>query len=109
MEATQQNLQRVGDIVQELGKQLESLNRQARRAEKYKTIKAEIRELEIRAAASRYLELTATRRAAEERHGELQREASELSARIAELEAATEADRTRLTEGEARLQALTAQ
>ena len=39
MEATQQNLQRVADIVQELGKQLESLNRQARKAEKYKALK----------------------------------------------------------------------
>src|SRR5512137_1349631 len=52
LEATQQNLQRVGDIVQELGKQLESLNRQARRAEKYKALKTEIRELELRASAA---------------------------------------------------------
>jgi chromosome segregation protein len=109
MEATHQNLTRVADIVQELGKQLESLNRQARRAEKYKAVKAEIRELELRAAAARFLELTATRRAAEERHAELAREAGELTARIAELEAATEADRGRLAEGEARLQELTAQ
>jgi len=65
MEATHQNLTRVADIVQELGKQLEALNRQARRAEKYKTLKAEIRELELRAAAARYLELTATRRMAD--------------------------------------------
>ncbi|MGB8933379.1 MAG: chromosome segregation protein SMC, partial [Anaeromyxobacteraceae bacterium] len=109
MEATHQNLTRVADIVQELGKQLESLNRQARRAEKYKAIKAEIRELELRAAAARFLELTATRRAAEERHAVLAREAGELSARIVELEAATEADRGRLAEGELRLQELTAQ
>jgi chromosome segregation protein len=108
MEATQQNLLRVADIVQELGKQLESLNRQARRAEKYKTLRAEIRELELRSAAARYLELTATRRAAEERHATLQAEAAALTARIAELEGATEADRARITEGEARLQALTA-
>ena len=45
MEATQQNLVRVADIVQELGKQLESLNRQARKAEKYKALRAQIREL----------------------------------------------------------------
>src|SRR5512138_2933134 len=107
MEATQQNLLRVADIVQELGKQLESLNRQARRAEKYKTIRAEIRELELRAAAARYLELTATRRAAEERHAELQAEATTLGSRIAELEGAIEADRTRIAEGEARLQEVT--
>src|SRR5574342_981859 len=70
MEATQQNLTRVADIVQELGKQLETLNRQARKAEKYKALRAQIRELELPAAAARYLELTATRRAAEERHAQ---------------------------------------
>jgi chromosome segregation protein len=108
MEATHQNLTRVADIVQELGKQLEALNRQARRAEKYKALKAEIRELELRAAAARYLELTATRRAAEERHAVARGEEAELAARLVELEAALEADRGRLAEGEARLGELTA-
>jgi chromosome segregation protein len=61
MEATQQNLMRVADLVQELGKQLESLNRQARKAEKYKALKAQIRELELKSAAARYLEITTRR------------------------------------------------
>ncbi len=108
MEATQQNLMRVADIVQELGKQLESLNRQARKAEKYKALKAQIRELELRAAAARYLEITATRRAAEERQAALRAEDLELAARVAELEASLEQDRTRLAEGEARLAELSA-
>src|SRR5512136_1495809 len=90
MEATQQNLLRVADIVQELGKQLESLNRQARKAEKYKAVRAQIRELELRTAAARYLELTATRRAADERHTLLRAEEAELSARLVELDAALE-------------------
>jgi chromosome segregation protein len=107
MEATHQNLTRVADIVQELGKQLEALNRQARRAEKYKTLKAEIRELELRAAAARFLELTATRRAAEERLSVARGEELELAARLAELEAALEADRERLAGSEARLADLT--
>src|SRR5512143_701777 len=96
MEATQQNLLRVADIVQELGKQLESLNRQARKAEKYKALKAQIRELELRAAAARYLEITATRRAAEERLAGHRGEEVELAARLAELEAAVEQDRAAL-------------
>src|SRR3990170_1176901 len=58
MEATQANLVRVADIVTELGKQLDSLNRQARKAEKYKALKAQIRELELAHASSRYLEIT---------------------------------------------------
>ncbi len=106
MEATHQNLTRVADIVQELGKQLESLNRQARKAEKYKALKGQIRELELRAAAARFLEITATRRAAEERQATLRAEELELAARVAELDGALEQDRARLTEGEARLAAL---
>ncbi len=103
MEATQQNLMRVADLVQELGKQLESLNRQARRAEKYKALKTRIRELELRAAAARYLELTATRRAAGERHAELKASEAELAARVAEIDAMLERDRAALAESEARV------
>jgi chromosome segregation protein len=108
MEATQQNLTRVADIVQELGKQLDSLNRQARKAEKYKALKAHIRELELRAAAARYLEITATRRSAEERLALFKTEEGEVQARIAEIEAAVEQDRARLAEGEGRLGELSA-
>jgi chromosome segregation protein len=107
MEATHQNLTRVADLVQELGKQLESLNRQARRAEKYKSLKGQIRELELATAAARFLELTATRRAAEERHAVAKVEEAELAARLIELEAAAEVDRRRLSESEARLNELT--
>jgi len=103
MEATQQNLMRVADIVQELGKQLEALNRQARKAEKYKGLKAQIRELELRAAAARYLEITATRRSAEERHALLKAEEVELAARVVEVEGAVDQDRARLAEDEGRL------
>jgi chromosome segregation protein len=103
MEATQQNLMRVADLVQELGKQLDSLNRQARKAERYKALKAQIRELELKSAAARFLEITATRRAAEERHAALRSEDAELAARIAELDAAGEQDRGLLGEGEARV------
>jgi chromosome segregation protein len=108
MEATQQNLTRVADIVQELGKQLESLNRQARKAEKYKALKARIRELELRSGAARYLEIVATRRSAEERLALLRAEDGEVQARVAEIEAAVEQDRGRLAEGEGRLAELSA-
>ena len=103
MEATQQNLLRVADIVQELGKQLESLNRQARKAEKYKALRAEIRELELAHAASRYLEITAIRRAAEEQKASLETEGREMSARLAEVDGAIESERTRLAELERRV------
>ncbi|MBX5483479.1 MAG: chromosome segregation protein SMC [Myxococcaceae bacterium] len=62
MEYTQQNLLRVTDVVQELEKRLDSLARQAKKAEKYKKLKSEMREIELHAAAHRYLELHAEAR-----------------------------------------------
>src|SRR5690606_15527166 len=57
MEHTEQNLLRLSDILGELGKRLEVLNRQARKAEKYKAIKAEMRQIELHLASLRWLEL----------------------------------------------------
>src|SRR5574341_591476 len=108
MEATQQNLTRVADIAEELGKQLDSLNRQARKAERYKKVKAQVRELELRAAAARYLEITATRRSAEERLAQARAEEAEVGARLAELEAQADRDRAGRDDSERRLQDLTA-
>ncbi len=62
MEYTQQNLLRVNDVVAELGKRLDSLNRQAKKAEKYKKLKSEMREIELHSASHRYLELHAERK-----------------------------------------------
>lgn len=47
LEHTQHNLLRVKDIVSELGKRLDSLERQARKAEKYKRLKSEMRDIEL--------------------------------------------------------------
>ena len=106
MEATRHNLERVADIVQELGNQLESLTRQARKAERYRAIRAQVRELELHIAATRYLELTVGRREAEERHAATRGEEAEISARLAQIESALEANRALLAERERSLQGL---
>ncbi|MCU0695842.1 MAG: chromosome segregation protein SMC [Myxococcaceae bacterium] len=61
MESTQQNLLRVNDIVAELEKRLDSLERQARKAEKYKRLRGEMRDIELHHSSHRFLELTAGR------------------------------------------------
>src|SRR5512136_3332646 len=106
LEATRHNLERVSDIVQELGKQLDSLNRQARKAERYRALRAQIRELELHVAAARWLELTVGRRAAEERHAATRAEEAEIAARLSQIEGALEADRALLAERERTLQGL---
>ena len=58
MEATRQNLQRIDDVTKEIGRRLGSLRRQAKKAEKYKELRADVREIELHLATLRYFELT---------------------------------------------------
>jgi chromosome segregation protein len=59
LEQTRQNLLRVSDIVNELGKRMGSLRRQAQKAERYRRYKTEVRDIELWKAAHRFLELRA--------------------------------------------------
>ena len=59
LEATQANLLRVTDVTGELERRLESLSRQAKKAEKYKKLKGRMREIELHSASHRYLGLHA--------------------------------------------------
>ncbi len=58
MEATQQNLLRIQDIIAEVKRQIVSLERQVKRAEEYKAIRKEAKEIEIRFALQEYTELS---------------------------------------------------
>ncbi len=59
LEAAEQNLLRVSDISGELKKRIGSLERQAKKAERYRELKTEQRELDLWSAAHRHLELSA--------------------------------------------------
>lgn len=54
IELTKQNLLRLGDIVAEVSRQLTSLKRQARRANRYRTLKKEIKQIEMTRALYQY-------------------------------------------------------
>jgi chromosome segregation protein len=56
IEATRQNLLRVSDVIEEMSKRLGSLRRQARKAERYKEYRAEMRDIELWVASQRMLE-----------------------------------------------------
>ncbi len=47
LEATKENLTRVNDIISEVKRQLNSLNRQAKKAERYKILREELRGIEL--------------------------------------------------------------
>ncbi|MBI2374713.1 MAG: chromosome segregation protein SMC [Deltaproteobacteria bacterium] len=62
LEASEQNLLRVTDILAELDKRMSGLERQAKRAEQYKVLKAELKTLDLEAAVHQFLELTVRQR-----------------------------------------------
>jgi chromosome segregation protein len=55
MEATEQNLLRVNDVVSELDRQLGTLRKQAQKAERYKALRAELEDLELHIASMELL------------------------------------------------------
>ena len=58
LDASTQNLERITDIVQELGRQAESLKRQASKAERYKKFQGEIKELSLKLFAKKVRQYT---------------------------------------------------
>lgn len=91
MEQTRTNLVRIHDITSELQKNLDSLQRQAQKAERYKRYRSEVRDHELYVASHRYLELTATHKVVsaelEEASAHLEGVRSGLRVREAEVEA----------------------
>ncbi|MCC6807128.1 MAG: chromosome segregation protein SMC [Deltaproteobacteria bacterium] len=101
MEATEQNLLRVNDIVTELGRQLGSLERQAKKAERYRELKEQLRDLELWYASMRFLELRAGLVYSLAENEKLQSNEDDLGNALAAKEAQLEASRVQLSETEA--------
>lgn len=78
IESTQTNLQRLDDIVQDLQKQLSSLKRQAERAEKFKDLSRQLKDLELRVASREWIERGNSRKSAQEKIENLRDQLSQL-------------------------------
>jgi len=85
LEATQQNLLRVRDIVAEVKKQLNSLERQARQARTYQTLQGEVREIEVTLLTKEFRALRQTLQEVETEVLNLDQQESEKAAEQARL------------------------
>jgi chromosome segregation protein len=70
LQATDQNLVRLQDITGELKRQIDSLQRQAQRAERYRNIKKQIEDLDLWISSIQYKDLAAHAKQAEENYQE---------------------------------------
>jgi chromosome segregation protein len=105
LESSRNNMARVTDIISEIRRQLNSLDRQAKKAERYKKLMAELKDIEIRIAKRDYSALS----------HELERITSELSAakqedassraNLSRIETEIESRRIDLTEREKAMEA----
>jgi len=103
LEATEQNLLRVNDILYELKRQVGSLKRQASKARRYQNYHAELKELDTRLSLLRYGSLAMELKGIEDKLTGSGDEANSISAAMTKLEAELEARRLEITETEEKL------
>jgi len=89
IEATRQNLTRLADVLGEIRRQLSSLQRQAKKAEKFRELRDELREIELLFTAREYRE-------AQEQRSRAERELAALNDRIREVFSASTASESRV-------------
>jgi chromosome segregation protein len=100
IKSTEQNLQRVNDVLGEIKRQIGTLERQARKAARYKRLRETQRILELSLASDERRDLLASVEGAHGRLIELRDSVTALSTRLAERELAVEEKRIALTEAE---------
>jgi len=107
MESTQENLVRITDITAELERQMGSLDRQAKKAQRYKEYKEEMRDLDLGVASQNLFTLQAELEENERQLRSLKDQETELANHIEAEETRLEADRIARIEAEKEIQALT--
>jgi chromosome segregation protein len=100
LESSRNNLQRIGDIIAEIRRQINSLDRQVKRAERYKRLTAELRAVELRLARRDYAELTEALERIISEHGALREREASKRAELGRIEADIESRRIAMAERE---------
>ncbi|WP_419663388.1 Smc: predicted chromosome partition protein [Desulfosarcina variabilis str. Montpellier] len=95
VKATNQNLLRVKDIITEIDRQMAGLKRQAQKAERYKALKAEARQIDIQLLCHRGAELKHQMQEASELLGSLKNEDLSQSTQLKKIDAVIESIKLR--------------
>jgi chromosome segregation protein len=106
LEASQQNLTRIDDIIFEIEKQRSALKRQAAKARRYKRLRDELRRWEKVLFAERYRVLAGELESARTRLAERHEAATAAAARLSAAEARLSTTRLELAQAEARANAV---
>lgn len=109
LQATDQNLIRLQDIIGELKRQIDSLHRQAQRAERYRNLKNQIEDLDLWLSASQYLDLRKAAEQAQAIFNEAQGLEVEGESSLAGLQAELETLRLQILEKEKLVEAIQTQ
>jgi chromosome segregation protein len=100
MEATRQNMVRLNDIIKEVRTQLNTISRQAKRAEQYKNIKQEMKEAELTVALQSYVDFSEKESALHANRADLQNQDGLIHAHLEAKESALDEMKMKLMENE---------
>ena len=103
IEATRQNLMRIGDIVSEIKRQMNGLQRQAKKAERFREIRLELKEIELLFAAKGYAAVQQERLGLEAEISGLEERGRDLDTGLNHAELTIEGNRITLLESERQL------
>ncbi len=106
LQSTEQNLVRLQDILGELKRQIDSLHRQAQRAERYRNLKQQIEDLDLWLSSKQYMDLKAAADEAQRIFNEAQAVEVEGESRLSSLQGELEALKLQILEKEKSLEVL---
>lgn len=106
LQQTDQNLVRLQDIVGELKRQIDSLQRQAQRAERYRNLKNQVEDLDLWLSSKQYLELKNTADEAQRLFNEAQAMEVEGESQLATLQSEFETLKLQVLEKEKEVEVL---